>query len=313
MSVTRFDLVAKFMRTNDLHLELSRQIIELCRRDGYPSGKRLTERGLAKVLGVSRSPVRGALKYLASKHVVAAQPGGGYALKRSGAQLEKHIGQVPKATAETVYLQFLKDRFAGDLPDQISEADLMRRYNVPRGVLLKVLHRLSQEGFAHRGQGHGWVFHEVLNNVGRYRQSYEVRLAIEPAAIRSDNFRPAIDRFTRLRELHEAFLSANNKRGKSGIELFDLDAELHETIAASSNNPFFVEIVRHQNQLRRIVEYESFAVNERTDESCEEHINILDALLRDDREWAATLMTRHLELARDATVVFPAQNSASNA
>lgn len=289
---------------NDLHLRLSQQIIDLCRKEDYSTGHRLTERELATRLRVSRSPIRAALKYLASKKVIVAKPGSGYFLRRSGRQLERQIVEVPKATAETLYLRILRDRFAERLPDQVSEADLMRRYDVSRGTLHKVLIRLSQEGFAHRGEGHGWVFHEVLNNVENYKASYEVRLAIEPAAIRSPNFEIDRQRIERLYSLHNDVLEGNAK-GMTSIELFELDAELHETVASFSHNKFFLEVVRYHNQLRRIVEYESFEANERTEESCVEHVQLLEALRKGDAEWAATLMTRHLKLAQSAVAVFP--------
>lgn len=292
------------MRPNDLHLELSQQILDICRREGYSTGQRLTERGLAAQLGVSRSPVRGALQYLESKKVVAANPGHGYILKQTGRQLERQVKTLPRATIEYLYMEILKDRFAGVLAEQVSEADLMRRYDVSRGQLQKVLLRLSHEGFVHRGQGHGWIFHEVLNTVEAYKASYEIRLAVEPAAIRSPNFQSDSQRLERLLQLHTEMLNGKRAKGITAVQLFEQDAELHETIAGFSGNPFFVETVRYHNQLRRIVEYESFAVDERMQESCEEHVKILEALVRDDREWAATLMTRHLALASDSIVVF---------
>jgi DNA-binding GntR family transcriptional regulator len=84
---------------------------------------------------------------------------------------------------------------------------------------------------------------------------------------------------------------------------------LHETIALFSGNRFFLETIRYHNQLRRIVEYESFAMDERMQESSEEHVQILQGLVAGDFEWAAAAMTRHLKLASSAIAVFPKEKS----
>ena len=287
-----------------LRLKLSQQIIELCRREGWTRGQRLTERQLALKFGVSRSPVRAALEYLVNNGAIARTDAGGYVLAVEDVDLVNVATDVPPPAEEELYLQILRERFTGVLPEQVSEANMMRRYDVTRGQLLKALMRLSEEGFLVRGPGNGWQFKEFLQTVAAYQASYEYRLAIEPAAVRSPNYRPDMQKLKRLRKAHEQLVKPGGLGAISGISQFDLDAELHETIAAFSQNPFFVDAVRHHNRLRRVVEYESFDADERIEESCAEHIQILDALLADDREWAATLLTRHLTLASQSIDVF---------
>lgn len=282
---------------------MSQQIVDLCRKEDLPVGSRLTERDLAARFGVSRSPVRSALEYLTAREAIIFKPRSGYYLAVPGRDLDSHLGEVPQAAAEALYMQILRDRFAERIPEQMSEADFMRQYEVKRGTLLKVLMRLSQEGFVHRGQGHGWIFREILNTVAAYKASYEFRLAVEPAALRSPSFSVNQKQVDLLYETHQKILE-NKMANLSGIQQFDLDAQLHETIVSFSGNKFFIDSVRYHNRLRRVVEYESFAADERMLESCEEHLEILDALRRDDREWAATLMTRHLQLASEAVEVF---------
>lgn len=290
-------------RSDELKLELSQQIVDLCKKQNWPVGQRLTERDLAERFNVSRSPVRSALEYLAGKGVISRKPRSGYYLAIAGGRIDKRLGAMPQGTAESLYIQILRDRFAGVIPAQMSEADFMRHYAVKRGLLLKVLMRLSHEGFIHRGQGHGWIFREILSSVAAYQASYEFRLAVEPAALRSSHFKIDRQKLDRLYDMHKKILDGKKKE-MTGIEHFDLDAELHETLASFSGNQFFVEAMRYHNRLRRVVEYESFYADERMTESCEEHLQILNALRKGDREWAATLMTRHLRLASEAVAVF---------
>ena len=57
---------------------LATRIVEMIRRDNLAPGHRLTEQALCDELGVSRSPVRKALQYLASNGVVASVPHRGF-------------------------------------------------------------------------------------------------------------------------------------------------------------------------------------------------------------------------------------------
>lgn len=299
------------MQSSKLQYEIAQRIIDLCRMEDYPTGHRLTERYLAERFEVSRSPIRLALEMLASKGVISRTPSGGYLLNASGRDLEMQPVELPQTAAETLHQKILRDRFTNRIPHQITEADLLRRYPVTRGVLLKVLMRLSQEGIVYRSQGHGWIFLEMLNSVETHKASYEFRLAIEPQAIRSPNFKIDHHRVERLLEIHTR-LRDGEIPNMTGTKQFDLDAELHETIAAFSGNEFFLKAVQRHNQLRRVAEYESFYASERMHESHEEHVQILEALRDEDIELAATLMARHLHLASRSIGIFQPRNGSDS-
>ena len=78
-----------------LRLKLSQQIIELCRREGWTEGQRLTERQLAQHFGVSRSPIRSALEYLVNNGAIARTEAGGYVLAVKDVELADVATDVP--------------------------------------------------------------------------------------------------------------------------------------------------------------------------------------------------------------------------
>jgi DNA-binding GntR family transcriptional regulator len=290
------------IQANQLALELSEKIVQLCLDRELETGARLAERKLATAFGVSRSPIRAALKVLEDRGVVRREKRG-YVLAAGHGELSELSLDVPPAAAEELYVRIVRDRFAGRHPEQVSEADLLRTYGVTRGTLQKTLMRLNQDGHISRSPGRGWAFHETLGSVEAYRASYEYRLAIEPAALHSPNYSVDRARVEALLNRHlEIFRS--DAEGISAAQWFSLDAELHEMLASFSGNEFFLQGVRSHNRLRRTVEIESFYANERVRDSFEEHIAILEALLKDDRTWAATLLTRHLQLASESVEVF---------
>lgn len=289
-------------QANQLALELAEAIVRHCSEEGLPVGGKLTERKLAGIFGVSRSPIRAALQVLEGRQILE-RAGSSYVLAQAPSALTKIDLGVRTPVVEELFISILRDRFAGNIPENSSEADLMRMYGVTRGLLLKALMRLSEDGYVSRNAGRGWTFHEMLGSVDAHYASYEFRKAIEPAALSSPNYQIDHGRVQRLLDKHLAILDPQNPP-VGGTAWFALDAELHEMLVSFSGNEFMLRAVRNQNCLRSVVEIESYYANERVKESFEEHIAILRALLNNDREWAATLLTRHLELACQSTEVF---------
>jgi DNA-binding GntR family transcriptional regulator len=85
----------------------------------------------------------------------------------------------------------------------------------------------------------------------------------------------------------------------SASAFFGLNAAFHEMLARFSNNRFVLQAVQQQNQLRRLGEHIAFHRDPRQIDSCKEHLQIIQALENDNREWASALMRHHLGVARD--------------
>lgn len=83
----------------------------------------------------------------------------------------------------------------------------------------------------------------------------------------------------------------------SPAQIFDANSRLHEAIAGFSGNVFIVESLRRVNRLRRLVEYQKSIGRAASARRCQEHLTLLDLLLKDQREAAADFMRLHL---RDA-------------
>src|SRR5690606_14974937 len=75
------------------------------------------------------------------------------------------------------------------LPDHVSETELVRRYDVPRHRLNRILDRIAVEGWIEKRPGHGWGFLSLIDSVEAYRECYELRRMLEPAALLSAGFR----------------------------------------------------------------------------------------------------------------------------
>jgi DNA-binding GntR family transcriptional regulator len=281
-----------------LQQQLAARILTHIRDTNLEKGDHLTELGLAHTLQVSRTPVRAALDYLATMNVVAPNgPRRGFHVRAAASVVAKLAAEPVQSDEEAIYVRVAEDYVRQALPEQFSEADMMRQYGISRGLLIRVLQRMAREGVIERNAGYGWRFAPLLRTSGKSdKESYRFRQVVEPAALLEPGF--TLDRAwsKRCRRDHEEILATRPER-VSMIRFFDINADFHETLAACSGNHFFHQAARSQNQLRRFLTYSRAYPLDRIAASCEAHLAILTAVENSDQELAATLMSLHLKLA----------------
>ncbi len=274
--------------------EVTRKILDILRREGAASGFHIREQWLADVLGISRSPIRTALKQLEQLQVVRSEQNQGYFLQLTPGTPDFEQISLPQAETERIYRQIASERFANLLGNQVSVGDLVRRYDVGRAVILKVLARMQEDGLVEKTTGHNWVFGPALNDEASYQESYRYRLTIEPAALREAGFDLPDAKSRQLRRMHEAALDAGLEN-ESIASLFNIDAEFHDTLARACGNRFLAQAICQQTRLRRLSEYETYISREQHEVSFAEHMAILDAVEAGNLAEAADKMTLHIQ------------------
>ena len=272
---------------------LAHEIARLIREGGLADAESLSERALAARFHVSRSPVRVALRELRAAGVLAAGPRGGVLLADTAAAEALADAPATGDGDEDTYLAIARDRLAGDIPDRISENELIRRYGSTRPRMQALLRRMAEEGWAERLPGNGWRFLPVLTSMQTYRQSYSFRQAIEPAGLRDPGFRADPAELERQLTIQQR-LVAGEVLTISAVQLFQINSRLHEAIMEWSGNAFFIDSLRRVNRLRRLIEYRQTVDREQARARCAEHVRILELIRDDHREEAARLMQRHL-------------------
>lgn len=279
-----------------LPVQLAAQIAAHVRRKNLPPGAHLTEQVLANAFEVSRSPVRSALALLAAQGVLKHEPNRGYFLKTPPAS-RRNLPPAAWNEADSRYLRIADDRLAGRVEGHVTEAALMRRYDVPRRELQRILHRMENEGWIERKPGHGWKFVEMPNTVEAHDQSYRFRMMIEPAALLEPGFRVNRAELDRLRRDQRMLLDAGvHKLSRSA--LFEMGSDFHETLMGFSGNRFIIDTIRRVNSMRRLLEYRAKYDRERFAQQCCEHLHLLDLLENGSREDAACYLRRHLDVVR---------------
>ena len=279
-----------------LQLDLARRLGSEIISGEVPEGLRLTEQSLTDRFKVSRTPVRGALRLLAKYKFVRSESNGGFVVCDGAAG--RRLPSVAKhgASSEGLYRTLIEDRARRLLPDAVTEKELLSRYPVQRSLLSKALVRLAADGLVEKREGYGWRFLPSLGTADAVSESYRFRLAIECAALLEPTFRVNPEALERTRVAHRAFLKQAPERQKVS-EYLELNSMFHEMIARFSGNRFILAATQQQNQLRKLDERAEFFKHTRMPESCREHLEIMNAIESDDREWAAALLRHHLSVA----------------
>jgi len=252
-----------------LQIEIANRIIEMIRNGSVAPGDHLTEEKLSKEYGVSRTPVRVALRLLEDK-------------------------------GDELYRSILSDRARDQIPQSLSEAALLARYSASNAVLRRVLLRLVREGLIERRKGHGWTFPPALDTDAAIEDSYQFRKLVECGGLRQPTFKPNLTALSAAKMQHLSFINrlSQSKDNFDPTDFFHMNASFHELLARCSGNRFIEQAVWQQNQLRRFEEYARF-VNRPMDlaDSCRDHIAIIDAVLENDIDWASALLFRHLTVS----------------
>lgn len=283
-----------------LQRDLLPRILEAVRQDAVLPGHRLPEASLARRLQVSRTPIRAALRHLAERGLIVALPSGGYALARPVDEISDGEYSAGSSELDAYCVRVAKDRVAGALSSQASEADMMRRYDIGRPLLLRVLNKLAQVGLVERRPGYGWLF-SPLNDDAAIIEGYAFRRIIEPAGVLEASFAPDPAWLADMRRRHEATL-ARPWNDNDSVALFEMNCEFHEGLMAASGNRFLVLALQQQSRLRRYSNYSWRYGPERVAISCREHIEIIARLQEGEREIAAALLRRHLDRAREVSL-----------
>lgn len=277
-----------------LVMQLAAQIADHIRAERIEPGTQLVERRLAEQFRVSRSPVRRALALLEqSGHVQENGRRGGFLVCPKALEGEPP----PKAAAwdedETAYLKIAEDNLEGRLPEKVTDSKLARDYGLSPAQLRRVLARIANEGWIERLPGHGWAFQPMLKSMQSYQDSYRFRLAIEPAAILEPGFVLNREALLACRAQQQALVDGGIWE-VSNPGLFDLNRAVHESIISCSRNVFFIDSLKRVDRLRRLIEYKQSLDRRYAAIRCAEHVQLIDLLLAERREDAATFMRQHL-------------------
>jgi len=152
----------KTQRISDLQAKIALQIVEYIKDNDLEKGQHLTEEKFAALFGVSRTPVRATLNYLEKIGVLKVVANRGYFLAVTPGSINLGRLGIPMSEEEKLYSNVVRDIVRGHWKEEVTEIDLIRRYEVQRGLVTRVLWRLAKEGVVERSAGVGWTIQPIL-------------------------------------------------------------------------------------------------------------------------------------------------------
>lgn len=281
-----------------LHIQIADEILRLCKQEQFQSGARVGEQTFAKRLGVSRTPVRKALGFLADQGILLREHGVGFLIAEGieTAQLGDDVDAV--SSERSLVHEIMADRASSKLSQDVSENELLSRYGVSRGSVRKALQLLAAENLVFRQRGHGWRFVDSLDTEKAIDESYAFRIWMECGALRQEGYKVDFAQLESLRRAHQKVLSKPIDQ-VTKEEWFWINASFHEALGHWSNNRFFLQAIKQQNSLRRMHQYADFPslAPHQIRQSCQEHLGIMDALEQGDMPLAEKRLHDHLAAA----------------
>ncbi|MGV2066774.1 MULTISPECIES: GntR family transcriptional regulator [Agrobacterium] len=283
------------MARKSLVPQISSNIVEYVQTNRMQQGQHLPLQLLADTFRVSRAPILSALQKLEGDGIVRAEPNRGYflAVDAENIALETASDDMDAAGDEAIYFRMAEDRLSGKLEERVSENELMRFYDVPRTRLLKVLHRIADEGWIERLPGNGWAFRQALTSRQSYEDGYAFRAVIEQQAMLLPTFEPDVEGLKRAREVQTALRDGGFETW-SRADIFKANNEFHEMLVACSRNEFFLDSIKRINRLRRLIEYHITIDRSRLPKQTAEHLHILDLVEDGRRNEAAAFLFTHI-------------------
>jgi DNA-binding GntR family transcriptional regulator len=183
--------------------------------------------------------------------------------------------------------------------DRLIEARIAEQPGISRGSVRDALWLLSGQGPVRDEPRRGSFVAEL--NVQDVRDIYDLRIAVELAAVRVLLQRPQAEAFERLEQAIEDMRAG----GRDAALAAEADLGFHSAVCAASGNSRLHDVyLRHASELLILLRLDEEKLGHQPDSIAGEHKYLLDALLSGDLAAAKAAFRAHLEEARDRVAAY---------
>lgn len=270
--------------------QLAADIAAYIASNSLPEGAHLRTSDLAQRFGVSRWPVEQALREMAQAGRVRHEANRGFFVRLDGAATEP-------AACDPVHDAYLALAIAlveGRIGPLLTEQQIRDSYGLTKRQTSDLMGRLIREGIAEKRAGYGWNINAELTAPDALSHATQMRLVLEPAALRLQNYHLPADEIARLRRVeHELLNGAIDNAAPDA--LFLRGAQFHEAIMSGAANPFMLQALIRLNRVRRLLTYRAMDDRARYYRQSRQHLRILALIEERNPAGAADEMERHLQ------------------
>jgi len=279
--------------SSELATRISKRLGQDILNGSIARGAHIGTQQVADRYQVSRTPVREALETLENTGILERIPNRGYFVAENISSSTIREVEAQAVDDHEHYQRFAEDWLTNQLPENVTELHLRKRYSVTKSKINEMLARAAREGWAERKEGYGWRFLPVAKTAEAFDEIYRFRMAIEPAALLEPKFEINRKALQEHRQIQERMLETEIWTAQAE-RLIANGAQFHEDLIKMSHNPFFFSALERVNKMRRLMEYRTHVNHESFTVQCTEHLQLIDLLERGEIVEASYFMRRHL-------------------
>lgn len=299
-------------QSQSLYARIAHVLASALQSGSIPTGTVLLEGHVADLLGVTRTPVRQALRELEAQGYVSRFGGRGLVAGSAGTQPLRisltadmlGLGVLDEPVRKVLGWEALYDDVERDIvhlavfgPYRINELELARHFGVGRAVARDVLLRLESLGLVEKDERLRWTV--IALDSKRISDLYELRLLLEPAAIGSAATAiPPGEVQQMLRRLQNA-AKAYPKVKRSTMDR--LEHDLHIDLLSHCTNPSIIASLQRTRCILTLSKHVlgAEAPMPKEDPFMSEHMAVLQAVSASEVPVAQSLLRQHLEESCD--------------
>ncbi|UQZ89897.1 GntR family transcriptional regulator [Deltaproteobacteria bacterium Smac51] len=210
---------------------------------------------------------------------------------------------VAEVTLQQQAYELIKDRIVNCryLPGAfLNTLELQDNLGISRTPIREAIGRLEQENLVRVIPKKGIIVCDLSINM--INTIYETRMLIEPHIV--VNYGARVDRSELIR-MRELFDVNPFESGLAKDDFFAYDGELHSLIRSTCPNIFLNQALDQIHSQDKRVRVLSGTLGYRLDDSCREHVAIIDAILEGALPKAGELMLAHLKASRETAFLLP--------
>ena len=205
-----------------------------------------------------------------------------------------------RAKSQTAYELIKQKIFDGVYPplSDISEEILQQELGISRTPIHEALQRLGDEGFVNIYPRKGTIVTEMTLDTIYW--IYEARELNEPYITRHACGRLPVQWLKRMQKEYQSRKDNNDKilTMEERKHFIQLDFELHNAIVGTCRNAFIRDMMLRVGDHSHRLRIRTSTLNREYDCSIQEHLDIIDALLRDDLDAAEAAAYQQIRAAK---------------
>lgn len=181
--------------------------------------------------------------------------------------------------------------------DVVTERRLAERLSMSRTPVRDALLMLEGEGLLIRHGSRGLQVKQM--RIEEYLDALQIRLLLEPPVARMAAGKMPKDEIAKLQAELEKLLEGTEAEADRAV-VRAVDEALHDGLVRAVGNERLAQII--QTLRRQTQMFDLRAMPERLEDTCREHLALLDAVLKGDGAAAEAAMTHHLACVRDSII-----------